>query len=360
MRGTIFGRSVGFAGAIAAATALPACSSFAPKRLYDDQIGYSSSLADSQKAQTLVNVVRLRYGDFPVFLKTTQVISGYSLQQSLGGTVTPGAGTTVIGAPSVSMGQTPTFTFQPVSGDALAQSFVRPLSTGQILTLGLSGVPIDVLFRLAVQSVNGMQNTTLLERSDHSGVSGFGQLLVNLRTLQKANLLGVRSAEGAPAGDPAAKSQGRIFLTIGDGSDPALRAAAAQTRAALGLRPGTTDAEVVYGRSAPGKIAVMPRSILGVMSYVASEIEVSAADVARGSTPETSGYASVLRRPAVIIRSGEAAPRGAFSAAQYRERWYWIDGDDFDSKVAFSVIQMLMTLSETSQNAGAVLTIPAR
>lgn len=50
--------------ALSVAALASGCASFAPQRLYQDQIGYAESLGDSQKAQTLLNVVRLRYGGF--------------------------------------------------------------------------------------------------------------------------------------------------------------------------------------------------------------------------------------------------------------------------------------------------------
>ena len=40
-------------------------------RLGADQIGYSRALLDAEKEATLLNVVRLRYADVPVFLDTT-------------------------------------------------------------------------------------------------------------------------------------------------------------------------------------------------------------------------------------------------------------------------------------------------
>ncbi|MBN9511641.1 MAG: hypothetical protein J0I21_21335 [Alphaproteobacteria bacterium] len=60
--------------------ALPGCVRFGPQILGSDHLGYARALSEAQKRETLVNVVRLRYGDVPVFLSTTQVISGYSLE----------------------------------------------------------------------------------------------------------------------------------------------------------------------------------------------------------------------------------------------------------------------------------------
>ena len=61
----------------------------------------------------------------------------------------------------------------------------------------------------------------------------------------------------------------------------------------------------------------------------------------------------------VIIHSGAAAPEDAFTSIQYRGTWFWIAEDDFDSKLAFTVLQNLLALARTENAPGTVLTIPA-
>ena len=53
--------------------------------IYEDQLGYSRALGEGEKSATLLNVVRIRYGDSPTFLEPTQVISGYQLQRNVTG-----------------------------------------------------------------------------------------------------------------------------------------------------------------------------------------------------------------------------------------------------------------------------------
>lgn len=353
---------------------LSACAGFAPKRLYDDQIGYSGSLSDSQKAQTLLNAVRIRYGDSPVFLNTTQVISGYSLQRSLSGTLSilPGnnPANTIAGSPGMTMTQSPTFTFQPVTGAALAQSVIQPLSPAELLPLSLSGTPIDVLFRLAVQSVNGLQNSSMLDTANRTGSPGFAHLLVNLRRLQIAGLLHFRLGRTESGGDPtkvedgakSAKAPANLIISLPDSDDPELQQVVVTTRKMLGLSATRTEAEVVYGSGSPspGTVSILTRPILGVLGQIASEIEVSPQDVAEHRTIPTVDDTAILSRPTIIIHNGEKPPRDAFSSVRYHGRWYWIADTDFDSKLAFSVMQTLVSLAETTQPSGTVVTIPAR
>ena len=56
----------------------------------------------------------------------------------------------------------------------------------------MSGLPIDVLFRLGVQSVNGLSNAVALAQTGAAGSPEFFLLLHDLRRLQIAGLLGVR------------------------------------------------------------------------------------------------------------------------------------------------------------------------
>ena len=82
-------------------------------------------------------------------------------------------------------------------------------------------------------------------------------------------------------------------------------------------------------------------------------------DVARNRTLPTVGNIGLEHRPVVIIHSGAAAPADVFTSAQYRTTWFWIAEDDFDSKLAFTVLQILLALARTEIPPGAIVTIPA-
>jgi hypothetical protein len=41
-----------------------------------DQGNYATALTEAAKQQTLLNIVRLRYGDSPAFLSVNQIIAG--------------------------------------------------------------------------------------------------------------------------------------------------------------------------------------------------------------------------------------------------------------------------------------------
>jgi hypothetical protein len=135
---------------------LGGCFRFGPINLNIDQIDYSRAVAEGERGQVLLNIIRIRYGDTPTFVNATQVISGYQLQRNVNGTfeVFPhaAASTFLGGGGSVRLQESPTFTFQPVGGEAFAQAFLRPLPPDQLLTLLLTAVPVDLLLGLTVHS----------------------------------------------------------------------------------------------------------------------------------------------------------------------------------------------------------------
>jgi hypothetical protein len=72
------------------ACSVAACASIGPATVRNDRIDYGSAIGNSWKEQTLLNIVKLRYSDMPIFLEVAQVIAGYQLQSTIGSTFTAG------------------------------------------------------------------------------------------------------------------------------------------------------------------------------------------------------------------------------------------------------------------------------
>src|SRR6185503_6051920 len=73
-----------FATTILIFTGLSGCASIGPGTVARDRFDYISAISDSWKSQMLFNLVKLRYGDAPVFLDVASVITQTGVQGTLG------------------------------------------------------------------------------------------------------------------------------------------------------------------------------------------------------------------------------------------------------------------------------------
>src|SRR5215467_15772025 len=108
------------------------CKSIGPATVARDRFEYSSSIGESWKRQTLLNIVKLRYLDPPIFVDVGQIVAGYSLESALtaGGALPEntalGGNTATIGG-SVRFTDRPTVTYTPLTGDRFIKALITPL-----------------------------------------------------------------------------------------------------------------------------------------------------------------------------------------------------------------------------------------
>ena len=105
------------------------CNSFGPTTISRDRFDYSGALAKSWKNQMLLNLVKMRYLDLPVYLEVGQIVSGYSVQTDLvaaGQVARTGAGDTFLGLGARgTFTDRPTITYTPLPGRNSSKAFSR-------------------------------------------------------------------------------------------------------------------------------------------------------------------------------------------------------------------------------------------
>ena len=104
---------------------IAACSSIGPGTVPRDRVDYAEAIGDSWKQQTLLNIVKLRYADIPIFLEVGQVIESYQLQGALSGAFNAGNFNASVVGPFTASGtataagtyaERPTVVYQPLTG----------------------------------------------------------------------------------------------------------------------------------------------------------------------------------------------------------------------------------------------------
>ncbi|MDA8239358.1 MAG: hypothetical protein M0Z67_03180 [Nitrospiraceae bacterium] len=327
-----------------------------------DRFDYTTALSDSWKSQMLVNIVKVRYGDAPVFLDVASVINSYELS----GKGTAGAswkfspahesGVNVGG--EIFTANRPTITYSPLTGEKFARSLMAPVPPSAILSLVQSGYPVDIVFRALVQSVNGIKNS-------HGGGSAtrrpadpeFYPLLEKLRRIQQSGAIGIRIQR--------VKEGAAVVLVFGGKAGEEIEADA-EVRKILGLDPGARELKVVYGLlpSDNKEIAILSRSMLQVLVDIASRIEVPETDIMQkrvAPTVKEENSSGLPVAPLIRIHSSPQRPEDALVSIPYGNHWFWIDNRDLHSKQIFSFLMFIFTLVETGEKEGApIITIPVR
>ena len=341
-------------------TGLSGCVSVGPHTVARDRFDYISAISDSWRAQMLLNMVKLRYGDAPVFLDVASVITQTGVTGTVGvsgswwqNPFSSFAGVSAQGT----YGEKPTVTFLPMSGEKFARSLMTPIPPAAILNFLQGGYPVDLVLRLTVHSINGIRSRFGVGARSRDADPEFYPLVEKLRDIQQSGEIGLRVKK---TGDQTAS-----FIVFGKKPNPAIEADRAEVRKLLGLDPQANEFSVVYGSVAANdkEIAILSRSMLEILSDLSSYIDVPAADVEQKRTfpslaPEFANGAPVP--PLMRILSSPQKPDDSFAAVPYREEWYWIDDKDFASKKLFSFIMFLFTLSDSGDKQGApIITVPA-
>ena len=345
------------------------CSSLGPTTVNRDRFDYITAISESWKKQTLLNIVKLRYADTPVFLEIGQVISGYELEGTISasGAVGDKAWRNAGGALGdfVNLGASgryldrPTVTYTPLTGADFVKTMMTPFPPGAIMFLIEAGWPVDVMLQIGVQAINGLRN----HRGGplgHPADPEFVEVIRLLRQIQAAGGVGFklqREKEGEEATMLMFHTRRLTQETVQNVAD---------VKRLLRLNPEAADIRITYGADmlSDKEIALHTRSGYQVLIELASQVAVPVEHVAEhrtyGQAPTTVPEGNVALASLISIRSGTERPPDSFTQVRYRDHWYWVDDQDFLSKRVFTFLTVLFTLSETGQKIQPpILTIRA-
>jgi hypothetical protein len=348
--------------ALATSLCVAGCATVGPGTVPRDRFEYNAAVSESWKQQTLLNIVKLRYGDMPLFMEVASIVSGYTVEGTvnLEGTVFE-SGTAPASATLGGSGKfvdRPTITYVPITGSDFNKNFMTPVPPSAVLFLLQAGWPASLVLPMTLEGINGLRAQRSQGLRQRAGDTDFYRVIELFSILQDAGAMSMRVVGGA------GRSESTVILIRRDRVAPEIQAVADELAKLLGIRSDASEFTVSYGEIAANdtELAMLTRSTLSIMLELRAHVDVPPEDIAEGRTQPTLSVPADSNRElrmSVDIRSSLDRPEDAFVSVRYRGRWFWIDDRDFASKRTFSFLMLLFSLTETGGKEGLPLvTIP--
>lgn len=383
--------------------------SVGPGSLERDHPRYSEALRQIQDEHRLMNLVRLRYMETPVFLQVTSINTTYNLGVNANASVTDSsqAGTTTGAGVGGAYGETPTFTYSLPASQEFFGRMIAPLSAEQLGPLAMSGA--GGFFLLGLKRINRLENIgsytgwsaekprsyaeflealELMKVLEHAGLIDFTYNISSIQTSSPFDELGEWSLipEAEAIGMRFFKNAGGQWVTYVGVKVPYLRFAASSAndpgalrlRELLNLEPEKYSFPIVDVDFAPteririatdrpaaaldpeakfGEIVISNRSMFEILGIASRSVQVPDEDLKAGlAKPEENVLGDLL-----TIRSSESEPTNASIAVQHQGTWFYVAANDLNSKATFVRLNALFEVT-AGRVAGTdpILTIPVK
>lgn len=385
-----------------------------PTALRSTRMKYNEAIRATNDEQLLMNIVRLRYADSPVFIDLPTITSQFEMAGTagfLGGRGNQFPGFANIGSGELTARDSPTLSFRPREGKDVSRILLTPLSA-ELFSVVNAGANLEQLLLTTIDDINDVPNApqaaVMVPRGPDSNdeyVRGI-RLLADLHQRGGVELMLGSQLDEANASDPItatglggddllnAAKEGFVYRQKGGGQFALLKR---DKGLVLKIRPGNEESpelreiERIF-RLRPGlasyrvksdlmenaldspkplddgeeTIYLHMRSILQILLFLSKGVCVPTEHIdgrIAPSTPGPDGRPYDWTRVTAgnfFVRSARHRPRRAEVAVQYRGYWFYIPEDDVNSRSILAIIEILVSLedSEGHHGGGPLLTIP--
>ncbi|OIO03657.1 MAG: hypothetical protein AUJ49_04185 [Desulfovibrionaceae bacterium CG1_02_65_16] len=353
---------------------LYACASgfgLGPAKLPLARIDYNMAIEQSNNEEMLLNLVRMKYFEQPLFLQVGSVASSFSYNLSGGlsatlpehHSVTNGAYNIYTPTFSGQYSDSPTVTYTAYQGQAYAQQFLADMDFDRFITLYKAGWDIGYLMPILFARFGTIDHTYDAHRGfmpeHHARFLKLTSIIKHIDNRGDLDILKVGLNDNATATimrmdfvdeDEAQTVQHLIGynLDIQHGKD-------GRRHATFKLVPANMLRNV--GREADG-LPIVPlrlRNCLRAIDYVAQAILIPKEHAAAGRAVDLRSQFSGL----CAINASRERPADAYVAVRHEDIWYAISNDDTRSKEVFQLLMNIFSLqSADPPKTMPVLTLP--
>jgi hypothetical protein len=347
-----------------------------------NRANFNEAIQNTNKEQVLLNILRARDEEPPLFLDVSQVTSSmtFSINLAGGSSYPESANKTFVLNSTAGYSDTPTVTYIPLQGDNLAKSLMSPVSVEAIVALFNSGLRLSELFDLTVERINPQ----FVNPNQYNEDSKFRRLTTALHTLQQASTLQLsivkapekivnKSNSALEITETGGGNGLAILIDVSSTHDPAAHAAFEEVKSDLlpnaarstnlkikllfqdenaeekGNRiQDTTTPNVTDFRAG----SLRTRAPLGALRYIAQSAVIVEGD-AKAINPSNEYF---------IIHSSPIAspPVDAYACVLRKGRWYYVSDnpEEWGTRTTFNCLAQILAVQSGSIQNSLLLTLP--
>jgi hypothetical protein len=346
---------------------LTSCAQLGPDLVKAGRNDYNIVLQQTEDEETILNLVRVRYGDRPMFFDVTSVSTSFTWSQNAAasGTLFESGGNDLASNSLSVRGdlqytERPTITYTPLGGKDFVKSVLTPADLDTLILLSNAGWSIERLLRLMVNRMNGLPNAPRASGptpSDPPIYKKFGQAAKLMRQLQKRGMLrlGYQKIDDKHTPVMIFDRETRDFEET------------RKLKVLLGLaiEKDTFIIDTRGDRPRSESVGIHLRSLLGTFFFASHGVEVPADDLEMGRAMTTKDQYGkpfdwyLVTGDLISIRSQTKMPDNAQVAIKYRGSWFYIDDSDLNTKYSFLLLdQLAALLGGKVEKTGPLLTLP--
>jgi hypothetical protein len=405
---------------LALAVCIAAGGCLGPNAVHQTRLRYNEVYRDTTDQQILLNLVRLRYADSPVFIDMPNITSQFELGgrgNYLGGIGNQTPGPADLGFGELTLRDTPTLSYHPRAGQEVAKTLLTPL-TAELIRVINAGANLEQFMLMAINDLNDVPNanraTLLLPlAADDNNAYRYGiSMLAALQQRRGIELTVGTTEETESTGPiPAAILKGSDYLDAAkdgyvfrpakdrDGREDREQMTLVKKDRGLVLRIRPQELQSFEFRELVRIFDLTPnlpvykikselaeegakalpatpqggdtmylsmRSLLQIGVFLSKGVNVPDEHVRQGIAPMSPGQDgrpfdwTQVTKGLFCVQVQPKKPRDAEVAVKYRGYWFFIPKSDVESRSMLAILEMLFALQETDiKQLGPLLTVSA-
>ncbi|MDP3268159.1 MAG: hypothetical protein Q8M40_03840 [Legionella sp.] len=339
---------------------LSGCAHIGPKIVHRDRYDYNIAIANSNKQELLLNMVRLRYDQVPMFLHIGTISASSKLVKSgaLTGRITFPSGLSSYGETSgtgvIEYTDNPIFNYVPYDDKDYTTQLLRPISLRELSLLLQSAWSISRVFRLLMQQTGSSVNAPSAARTTSTIPPNYKEFE------QMVNVLSEMQQNDAFTWYYSADKYKIEKLILKIRSNYHLSAKNLQILNRSDIR--IKDNKIIFSRNpSPGEVYLSTRSVLGILNYLSKGVMVPPED-AKAHLLTTTRYPNgklfdwqQVLHDMMKIQYCSTKPEITAVSILYRGRWFYIDDRDGGSKKTLILLSHILGLiSSGGQNGDEI------